>query len=122
MKPRRRIRLTSGHRVRFADALGEAQGWLCPICGQPMDPNLAPSVDHVHPRRGKQARTGLYRNALGTHFWCNNAKGDREPTGCELIWLAAVNARLGVGYTRMRAVLTLPPSPTLADLWPESRR
>ena len=116
MKPKSRIRLKSGQRLRFAMALGEAQGWLCGICGRSMDPNHPPSVDHVRPRLGKQAAAGLHRNALGTHYWCNNAKGDRPPTGCELIWLTAVNTRLGDAY-RPR----LPPPPTFAAVWPERR-
>jgi hypothetical protein len=56
------------------------------------NPLLGWSVDHVWPRR---FRFGLIGNQLIAHQLCNNRKGDREPTACEIIWLHAVNAQLG---------------------------
>lgn len=103
----------------LAEQLAELQGGLCPICGQPLESEPL-SVDHVWPRRGKQGRTGLHRNALATHHWCNNAKGDRRPTGCEIVWLAAINARLGFDPWEQLVAIEPPPTPTLADLWPGS--
>ena len=37
---------------------------------------------------------GNDRNRVAMHSHCNHRKANREPNGCELIWLAAVNARL----------------------------
>lgn len=70
-----------------------AQEGYCGICGLPME--LMPrSVDHVVPKaRGGADRVG---NAVLAHFPCNFEKADRLPTGCELIWLLAVNNRIGV--------------------------
>lgn len=77
-----------------------AQQGLCPICGQmlpddyePRDPVAGWSFEHVWPRARYRFRQ--IGNLLITHQACNNAKQDRDPTGCELIWLAAVNAQLG---------------------------
>lgn len=52
------------------------------------------SVDHVIPRaRGGHDGAG---NTVAAHIPCNVQKGDRSPTGCELLWLSAVNLRLGL--------------------------
>lgn len=82
------------------DLLSSAQDGLCAICGKPIldvtDPDLEarPSVDHVIPRQmGGADRLG---NMLLTHRGCNTEKGCRRPTGCELVWLLAVNSRIGV--------------------------
>ena len=72
-------------------SLFAAQDGLCAICGLPM--GSAPrSVDHVVPKAmGGENRVG---NLVIAHTPCNGAKGDRPPTGCELVWLLAVNNRL----------------------------
>lgn len=78
-----------------------AQGQLCPICGLGLErewmnapePDRAWSVEHVWPRR--RYRFGTIGNQLISHVECNNRKGDRLPTGCEQIMLAAVNAQVG---------------------------
>jgi 5-methylcytosine-specific restriction endonuclease McrA len=72
----------------------------CYLCGDfmvhPGHPALAQSPlartrDHVVPRcRGG----GNRRNVLLAHDRCNGEKGERLPYPCELIYLAAVNARL----------------------------
>jgi 5-methylcytosine-specific restriction endonuclease McrA len=80
------------------NALLEVQSWLCAICGKPMtrtkDPFLRATADHCIPlARGGPDRLG---NLVAAHWQCNHAKGDRRPTGCELVWLLAVNNRLNV--------------------------
>jgi hypothetical protein len=78
------------HRV-----LWRLQGGLCAICGQPIGSPRQASVDHVIAETlGGVSHLG---NFVVTHGRCNRAKSNRLPTGCELIWLLAVNARLGVG-------------------------
>lgn len=78
--------------------LGDAQGWLCALCGVTLIRNGKATQDHVIPH----ALGGM--DALGNlvlaHSPCNNAKANDIPTGCEMIWLFAVNARLGVEPTR----------------------
>jgi len=92
-----------------------AQDGICPICGKPMQAvsrlgkQNAASLDHVYPRCRRQHRRGAPRPAglghhnrspvgrtVAAHGRCNSRKGDRQPTGCEIIWLLAVNARLGL--------------------------
>jgi 5-methylcytosine-specific restriction endonuclease McrA len=67
----------------------EAQGGFCGICGARL--KRSPSYDHVIPkcRGGKNMR-----NRIVAHIGCNFQKGDRMPTGCELIMLEAVNTRI----------------------------
>ena len=78
-------------------ALFHAQGGLCAICGLEIVRSNR-SVDHVVPKsRGGKNRVG---NLVMSHPACNARKGDRPPTGCELIWLLAVNNRLEVEPTR----------------------
>lgn len=84
--------------------LWEAQGKMCPICGDKMYPVMRYSntdrgwsIEHVYPRHLK-----LYENVgnkLVTHKGCNNAKGSRMPTGCEITMLEVVNAKLGLTLT-----------------------
>jgi hypothetical protein len=73
-----------------------------------------PSLDHVVPR-GMQGSNSV-TNQIAAHNGCNNAKGDRPPTGCELVWLSTVRAVLHDGaqplpptrqlrrFARMRAL------------------
>lgn len=71
---------------------------LCAICGQPLEehaalPEMLPSLDHVIPiTAGGPDRPGNY---VAAHVACNVTKGNRRPTGCELIYLLAVNNRMG---------------------------
>lgn len=77
-----------------------AQGGLCASCGQPIRVFHC-SGDHVIPRsRGGAPGFG---NLVAMHGWCNTRKSNRWPTGCELVWLLAVNARLGVGPQTFRS-------------------
>ena len=81
--------------------LMKAQGRRCAICGRLFFPNLEevephwlPSIDHVIPSSvGGPDRLG---NFLAAHRLCNSQKGERIPTGCEIIWLLAMNCKLGV--------------------------
>lgn len=76
----------------------KAQGSCCYLCGRKMvlgkQPTsaLAVTLDHVTPRALGGKSSG---NLLLSHRRCNQAKGHRRPTGCELVRLAEVNARLG---------------------------
>lgn len=86
-----------------------AQSLCCAICGRELVrdrmhwPDVGWSVEHVWPRR----RYAFWSrgNQLISHQLCNNRKGDRDPTGCEVLMLAAVNAQLGL------ALRTRPPPP-----------
>lgn len=88
-----------GKRGKFRQALYEAQAGRCSLCGQGLGAlgergEWRPTFEHVWPRsRYSYADRG---NLLLAHFRCNIAKGTRDPTGCEVILLAAVNARLGL--------------------------
>lgn len=80
----------TNRRRRQRESLFRAQDGSCPICG---DALRAPeTLDHVWPCA--RHRRSAY-NRLLVHQACNWRKQDRDPTGCELIWLAAVRARMG---------------------------
>lgn len=72
--------------------LNDAQGGLCAICGEKIVGKI--SLDHVIPHAllGKH-RTGNY---VAAHGECNGDKTNDVPTGCEMVWLLAVNAKLGL--------------------------
>ncbi len=53
------------------------------------------TVDHVHPKCNKEPGVGTHGCVLLAHHDCNQAKGHREPSGCELLFLYATNRRLG---------------------------
>jgi hypothetical protein len=85
---------------RFRGWIARAQNGLCANCAQPLNLSKktkathadAPTMDHVKCRsNGGSPHLG---NILVMHRKCNNRKGDREPTGCELVWLGMVNAKL----------------------------
>ena len=77
------------------------QGGKCVRCGGPFymakvrknkyHPD-SPTVDHcIATANGGADEIGNY---TGLHRKCNTAKGDEPPTGCELIWAAAIGAQL----------------------------
>jgi 5-methylcytosine-specific restriction endonuclease McrA len=77
--------------------LWKLQDLRCAGCGERAHPHIRRgphrlTVDEVIPR----ARGGRreYGNQLVMHQHCNFSKADRMPTGCELVWLEMVNARL----------------------------
>lgn len=78
----------------------------CLLCGTPLNminphndmPYWAyhthrPTFEHVVPKAKGGKNIG---NRLVAHRLCNQQKDDRMPTGCELIWLAMVNAKLQI--------------------------
>lgn len=85
------------------DALWEAQGKCCAVCGGKMypgakfHPTRGWTVEHVYHHASR--RYYADGNKLVSHAACNNLKGDREPTGCEVILLHAANAKLGYELT-----------------------
>jgi hypothetical protein len=87
-------------RVQFENRLWKAQRGLCSICTKPLERGLrfhdftGWSLDHVFPR-SRYKRLGNRGNVLLAHRHCNTVKADREPTGCEILLLHAVNAQLG---------------------------
>ena len=77
-----------------------AQQSICAGCGQHL-PSVRrvkkhhpdyPTFDHVVPKSlgGRRVLT----NGLLKHRRCNGLKANRCPSGCDLIWLAAVQFRL----------------------------
>jgi 5-methylcytosine-specific restriction endonuclease McrA len=80
---------------RHREMLFKAQDGQCALCGQVLD--FAPkfgSLDHCLPlSEGGRDHLG---NLVLTHTECNRARSNDIPTGCEMVWLLAVNARLGV--------------------------
>lgn len=69
-----------------------AQRNRCSICGQIFGSEPC-TLDHVIPRALGGRHLG---NMLVAHRHCNTRRGSAKPTGCMLILLAAVNARLGI--------------------------
>jgi 5-methylcytosine-specific restriction endonuclease McrA len=77
----------------------EVQAGLCALCGEPISEAdrgkdaLRPTIEHVIPR---DLGGDNYRNLLIAHSQCNAMKSNDLPTGCEVIWLLAVNAWLSL--------------------------
>ena len=91
-------------RVLARAALFMVQGGLCPLCGQALRASpmsLMGTFEHVWPRKRK-LKLDTVGNLLLTHQKCNAAKADRDPYGCEIIWLYAVNRRLGLPGSETR--------------------
>lgn len=80
--------------------LKRAQNGICAGCAEPFldDPNLHqtdpryPTFDHVTPR-SRGGRRNL-DNGLLKHRRCNQIRGNSPPTGCDLVWLEGVRARI----------------------------
>lgn len=84
--------------ARMREVLIREQGSICAICGGEMDYgngfDQEPTVDHVISlAMGGADRLG---NLVAAHRRCNTMKGSLPPTGCTLVFLLAVNNRLGV--------------------------
>jgi 5-methylcytosine-specific restriction endonuclease McrA len=77
------------------------QRWRC-TCGKTLGMEDS-TLEHVFPRRFMGPRRRGY--TIARCFRCNHAKGDAWPTGCELIWLFAVNAWQQIGPTKMDELL-----------------
>lgn len=77
------------------------QRGTCVLCGTVIDMETdfapsdmrRPSFDHVVARSLGGGNEGNY---LIAHRKCNSDKSNRRATGCELVWLAAVNSHLGI--------------------------
>jgi 5-methylcytosine-specific restriction endonuclease McrA len=74
----------------------ETQNGVCILCNQRLVIDFAlrsdhpdrPSFDHVVSKaKGGQDRG----NRIAVHRQCNSIKSNRDPTGCELIWLMVIN-------------------------------
>lgn len=91
--------------AEWARTLAQAQGFKCPYCGGELDLSIRTrrdprfvTVDHVLAKsRGGADALG---NTVAMHTLCNTMKADRLPTGCVLVWLLAVNNRIGVQPAR----------------------
>lgn len=98
----------------------KAQDGCCYLCGWAFREDHWVTEDHVTPR----SRGGANRhNVALAHSGCNTWKGNREPYPCELISLAAINARLEwAAWERASdaARRPPPPSPTLQDSTPSA--
>ena len=89
--------------------LHRLQGGICALCfhrmgdyGKSGQGKSHATRDHIWPRN---RYSGLEWNTVAAHRRCNNAKGDREPTGCELIglaWVQALRERSGDKRPRKR--------------------
>lgn len=80
--------------------LHRAQNGRCHICGQQLPARWKPdkmSLDHVWPTSRAGHQDSFFGNTMIAHQNCNAlTKGNRRPTGCEIILLHAVNRRLGL--------------------------
>lgn len=97
--------LPASAKQKLVAKLTRLQGGLCALCGMPIllgakfGSRKGRSIDHTWPlhRSGlvgpRQPPEGKFGNKVAAHGQCNATKGHRAPTGCELIWLMAVNAR-----------------------------
>lgn len=89
----------SGRRARLLEAING----LCGICGEPNSDGYS-TIEHVIPRKIPrrhrrriatiQQRFDFHNVIVSAHETCNVKKGNRVPTGCELIFLILTNARL----------------------------
>lgn len=91
---------TARHRAAQRRALRWAQADICAGCGAhlpsgkrlpPLHPCF-PTFDHVIPRSKGGERT--LANGLLKHQRCNQERGHKPPTGCDLVWLDLVRTRL----------------------------
>ena len=97
-KTLRRARKDGKRKRRRKMAIWKMQNLRCAGCGERAYPHLGNghsrqlTIDEVVPRaKGGKRELG---NQLVMHQACNAKKADRLPNGCDLIWLALVNARL----------------------------
>jgi CRISPR/Cas system Type II protein with McrA/HNH and RuvC-like nuclease domain len=96
---------------RLKARLFQAQGGLCAYCFRPLNPRFnrqtiplteLASIDHVFPR-SRFPDVPFPNKVLVHQKPCNRDKADRLPTGCELLALAWVWARMGQLYGWDRA-------------------
>jgi len=84
---------------RFAKRMiWNAQGGICHLCGDQLSTKWSSqnlTFEHVWPKSKVAGRNDFEGNVMLAHKACNQAKNDRPPHPCELIYLSAVNRRLG---------------------------
>ena len=91
---------TTKRRAAQRRALRWAQTDICAGCGAflpggrrlPRHHPEAPTFDHVIARSEGGGRT--LANGLLKHQRCNQQRGHKPPTGCDLLWLDLVQSRL----------------------------
>jgi 5-methylcytosine-specific restriction endonuclease McrA len=86
---------TKKWRKRLRRDLVEAQNNLCALCFEPMDPDTSTgprraTLEHVFPL----GRGGQDATSVAAHARCNQRKGHRKPTGCELLALDWVRTKV----------------------------
>ena len=75
-----------------------AQNGVCYLCGQPLPRKWASpklTFEHIWPVSRIAGGDTFEGNVMLAHHKCNVGKANRLPHPCELIYLAAVNLRLG---------------------------
>lgn len=78
--------------IETRETIRRAQGGICPYCCRKLRRSDA-TIDHVLPKSaGGLDGPG---NWLATCGPCNHEKGDDMPNGCAIVWVLAVNARIG---------------------------
>jgi hypothetical protein len=114
-------RSRAGAPLSWRASLDGAQRGRCYLCGRPFgkknpETNCAKSTfEHVIPRALGGRNVG---NRLLAGIRCNEAKADRWPHPCELIALAAVNARLGLPTARPWTPQRQPAAQAIGDTTP----
>lgn len=81
-----------------ARTMFRAQSGICPGCGQALPRKWGCTrltFDHVWPISKVGAWDAFEGNVVLMHRKCNEAKSDRRPHPCEVLFLFAVNRRLG---------------------------
>lgn len=112
-------------RKKITEALFRAQNGFCASCGKGMllyqsgvyfdNTQVIASIDHLKARR--VGGVDSIENMVAMHRGCNSAKGHRQPTGCELIFLSVVHAKLEI--VPLAQVQDGPGKATLGDVWPK---
>lgn len=85
--------------------LHHCQRGRCYLCNQPFGPRKSRkriTFEHVHPKSRRPPKKRDAFNRLLAHEDCNQAKGDRDPYPCELIYLAAANKAVTVRFRERR--------------------
>lgn len=87
---------TCAQRNEHRNRLYGLQRSRCYLCTGLLRNKADKSFDHVRPDSRLKGRTMRERraNLLLAHPPCNQAKGDREPYACELLYLVFVQERL----------------------------
>ncbi len=104
----------SGNYPQTRAALLFFHGARCAICGKPLprhwfNGNVTATLDHVNPLSlGGFNGPG---NLLPAHGRCNSRKGNRLPTGCEILQLIVVCERARLPMILRDGVVWTPPAP-----------